>query len=73
MVRALCGGRRTEEDDMDPRLVELVRGLLSRLAASVVCIVDDDLPTRVEEVPDELLAPDGNLLPQRDGFCALLA
>ena len=58
---------------MDSRLVELVRGLLSRLAAAVIRVVDDDLPTCVEEVPDELLAPDGDLLSERDGLCALLA
>ena len=54
---------RTQHDNMDPRIRELLRQRCPRLSRPVVCIVDDDLSTSVKEVPDDLFASFQDVLP----------
>lgn len=58
---------------MDTHLVSLFSKLLSFLSRAVVCIVDDDLATRIEEVPDNLFTSECYLLPKGKCFRRLLA
>ena len=66
-------GNRTKEDYVDIGFMRFLGKLLSFGSGTVVRIVDDDLTSRVEEVPHELLAPAHDLGPQRDSLRALLA
>ena len=63
----------TEHDDVNARLVELLRHRVTTFACPVVGVVNDDLPTRVEEVPDELFASRQDLLSQGNRFWALFS
>ena len=63
--------RRTKENDMDLHLLSLLRDLLSLFLRSVICVVDDDLPTGVEKVPDQLFTSLKSLLSQFYCFLAL--
>ena len=58
---------------MDACLVELLRHSIAALTRAVVRIVDDDLPSCVEEVPYLLLTALEDLLPELDRFRALLS
>ena len=58
---------------MNSGLVKLLRDYLTTCFGAVVGIVDDDLSTRVEEVPDELFASRQDLLSQGNRFWALFS
>lgn len=58
---------------MDARLVELLRHSIAALSRAVVRVVDHDLPSRVEEIPDLLLTALEDCLPQLDRLLALLS
>ena len=55
---------RTQHDNMDPRIRELLRQRCPRLPRPIVRVVYHDLPTSMEEVPDQLLAALQDLLAQ---------
>ena len=65
--------RCTEHDDVDARLLELLRNGVSAHTRPIVGVVDDDLAAGVEEVPDELLAAFHHFPAKRDSFRALLS
>lgn len=65
--------RRTEHDDVNARLLELLRNGVATHTRPVVSVVDDDLAAGVEEVPDELLAAFHHLLAKRDRLRTLLS
>lgn len=54
-------------------LGELLGDSLASLLGAIICIVDDDLTACVEEVPDKLFAPIGDLLSQSNRLGALLS
>ena len=58
---------------MYPILLRFLCNLLSFRPCSIVRIVNDDLATGVEEIPNKLLAASGDLSAKRDRFGALLA
>ncbi len=58
---------------MNTGLVELLRNGLPAFLSAIVRVVNDDLSSIVEKVPDLLLAPCENLFPELDGLQAFLA
>ena len=65
--------RHTKEDYVDVCSIELLCEDFAGIATSIIGIVNNNLPTTVEEIPDELFATLRNLIPQRDGLGAFLS
>ena len=65
--------RSTEHNDVDPRLVEFFCYGIAAFSGPVVCVVNDYLATRVEEIPDELFTALHDLVAKRDRLRALLS
>ena len=64
---------RTEHDHVNSRFVKLLCYYLTTRTGAIVGIVDDDLSTRVEEVPNKFLAALEDVLTQLDSFLALVS
>jgi hypothetical protein len=62
----------TEQDDVDVRLAELLGQRLPLSSRSVVGVVDNDLASFLEKIPDQFFTPVGYPLPHRDRFRGFL-
>lgn len=61
----------TKEDDVNAKLIEFLRQPRPICFHSVICIVNDDLPSPIEEPLDGVFTRICNLLPKRDRLLAL--
>lgn len=56
---------------MYAHLISFLCNVPSLIPCTIVCVVDDDLPASVEEVPNDLFASHQYLLPKCKSFRAL--